>query len=259
MVQSPFARSLVISACVSGVVFSIATAPFALFKSNIIGVEVQNRDVYSAELKYLAGPYLALSGGMSAAVGLGIFGLMGLRQSTRKIAEAESAQQEIVRSLAVNQAELERIKFSEARLRSQNLNAFLQPAFAETPVAQISGTSQSVSREAFSKAISEVPPSYAQPGRLSAMLESPQELVQPVALEIPRSVYESSSEPGHEPLENLLQQLHQISQQVEELRGRPSNQLAACNDSLPPAKPLQPLISRSKVGGDVNGYGGLVS
>jgi len=29
-----------------------------------------------------------------------------LRQSTRKIAEAESAQQEIVRSLAVNQAEL---------------------------------------------------------------------------------------------------------------------------------------------------------
>jgi hypothetical protein len=59
------------------------------------------------------------------------------------------------------------------------------------------------------------------------MLESPQELVQPVALEIPRSVYESSLEPGHEPLENLLQQLHQISQQVEELRGRPSNQLAA--------------------------------
>ncbi len=233
MSQSPFARSLFISACASGVVFSIATVPFSMFKSNIIGVQLQNRDVYSAELKYLAGPYLALAGGMSAAVGLGVFGLIGWRQSARKVAGAESERQDVLRSLAVYQAELERMKFSEARLRSQNLSAFLSPELDST-VVQSSGSPETVPVDASSRAASETQSSYSHIGLVTApamrpnmALEDPQGLVQPVALEGHRPIYESGSGQGHEPLENLLQQLHQISQQVEELRGRSSNQLAA--------------------------------
>lgn len=233
MSQSPFARSLFISACVSGVAFSIAATPFALFKSNTVGLSLQNRDVYSSELKYLAGPYLALAGGVSAALGLGVFGLVGWRQSARKIASAESDRQNLAHSLSVHQAELERIKFSEARLRSQNLSGFLQPEFASPPVVQSNGFHEAVALEVAAKVAAEshssVPPmgfAVAPAAHPNPMPKEPQSFDQSAILGV-KSVRASGPEAGAEPLESLLQQLQQISKQVEELRGNGGNQLAA--------------------------------
>jgi hypothetical protein len=151
MSQSPFTRSLFISACVTGVLFSGAAVPFSMFKSSVVGIELQNRNIYSSELKYLAGPYLGLAGAVSAAVGVGVFGLMGWRQSARRVVEAESARQEIAHNLAVHQAELERIKFSEARLRSQNLSAFLQSDLSPVGVGQPPAFPEGVGLEVVSR------------------------------------------------------------------------------------------------------------
>lgn len=235
MSQSPFARSLFISACVSGIAFSIAATPFALLKSNTVGLSVQNRDVYSAELKYLAGPYLALAGGVSAALGLGVFGLVGWRQSARKIASSESDRQNLAHSLSVHQAELERIKFSEARLRSQNLSGFLQPEIASLPVAQSNDFQEAVALELAAKAAAEsrspVPPMsfvVAPSVRPSALPEESQSFDQVASLGAAvNPVHVSAPDTVAEPLESLLQQLQQISKQVEELRGHGGNQLAA--------------------------------
>ncbi len=198
MSQSPFARSLFIAACVSGAIFSATAAPLAIFKSNTVGIELQNKSIYSSELKYLAGPYLALAGGVSAAVGLGAFGLMGWRQSSRKLAGVESARQVMARDLAVHQAELERIKFSEARLHNADLNTFLYQGQAEKVVP-----SHNVDQP-FANGFS-----------------------QPIAIDSGRTAHAPSPEASSEPLEQLLNQLHQLSEQVEELRGRSGDRLAA--------------------------------
>lgn len=221
MSQSPFARSLFVAACVSGAIFSATAAPLAIFKANTVGFELQNRTIYSSELKYLAGPYLALAGGVSAAIGLGTFGLMGWRQSSRKLAGIESARQALAHDLAVHQAELERIKFSEARLRNANLNTFLYPAQAEkfsTNEASQVRAEMSVPRpETVSAAMSE-PPSQSFPTGFN----------QPVPIDSNFAAYVPNHHaPGSEPLDQLLKQLHQLSEQVEELRGRADNRLAA--------------------------------
>jgi hypothetical protein len=222
MSQSPFARSLFIAACVSGAIFSATTAPLAIFKSNIVGIELQNKSIYSSELKYLAGPYLALAGGMSAAVGLGAFGLMGWRQSSRKLAGVESSRQAMAHDLTVHQAELERIKFSEARLRNANLNAFLYQGQAEE--ADVSTASKIALESKLARPEAGVTsPSIGQPaGQPFANGFS-----QPIAIDSSRAAYAPSHAPGSEPLDQLLKQLHQLSEQVEELRGRSGNRLAA--------------------------------
>lgn len=222
MSQSPFARSLFIAACVSGAIFSATAAPLAMFKSNTVGIELQNKSIYSSELKYLAGPYLALAGGVSAAVGLGAFGLMGWRQSSRKLAGVESARQTMAHDLTVHQAELERIKFSEARLRNANLNAFLYQGQAEE--AGVS-TASKISLE----------PKLARPEAVVASHDMGQPVgqpfangfSQPIAIDSGRAAHIPIPEAGSESLDQLLNQLHQLSEQVEELRGRSGNRLAA--------------------------------
>ncbi len=222
MSQSPFARSLFVAACVSGAIFSATAAPLAMFKSNTVGIELQNKSIYSSELKYLAGPYLALAGGVSAAIGLGAFGLMGWRQSSRKLVGVESARQVMARDLAVHQAELERIKFSEARLRNANLNSFL---YQGQPQEAVVSTASKISLE----------PKLARPEAIVPPTNIGQAVGQPftggfshpLAIESSSPTYAPSHEPGPEPLDQLLNQLHQLSEQVEELRGRSGNRLAA--------------------------------
>jgi hypothetical protein len=221
MSQSPLARSLFTSACVSGVVFSAAALPFAAFKSNIVDLELQNQSIYSAELQYLAAPYLAATGGVSAALGLGVFGLVGWRQSARRVAEAESARQEMLRSLTAHQAELERIKFSEARLRSQNLTAFLQPGVDGAALAPAPNGA-----EPYASAVVGMGSTASQPSFAAATAEVSQNVPTPVETLDSQKTFEALAQPRHESLENLLHQLHQISKQVEELRSG-SNQVAA--------------------------------
>lgn len=227
MSQSPFARSLFVAACVSGAIFSATTAPLAIFKSNTVGVELQNKSIYSSELKYLAGPYLALAGGVSAAVGLGAFGLMGWRQSSRKLAGVESARQAMARDLAVHQAELERIKFSEARLRNANLNAFLYPGQAEEVDASTASKISLEPKLVRPEAVVTSPTNGQLAGQPMANVFSQPIAINSSLVDSSRAVYTPSPEAVSEPLDQLLKQLHQLSEQVEELRGRSGNRLAA--------------------------------
>jgi hypothetical protein len=225
MSQSSFAHSLLASTCVTGIIFSATALPFAALKSNVVNVELQNQPIFSSELQYLAAPYLAVAGGMSVAVGVGVFGVLGWRHSARKLSTIESNKAELTKTLAVHQAELERIKFSDARLRNQNLSAFLQP---ETPWQEASGP------------MSTHPRVEAQPAmpvhRLTQPEVSHQQFtsVKPDAVVINpsrpmpmESSHYSGSEMTHEPLESLLSQLQHLSHQVEELKKRSATQLAA--------------------------------
>ena len=125
MSQSPFARAFITSAIFAGAVFTASTFPLAIIESKVVDIELQNQTVFSSEAKDLAAPYLALSGAFSVALGFGVFGMMGWRNSVRKLAQVKGESDGFAHDLAVYQAELERIKFSESRLQAQSLAAFL--------------------------------------------------------------------------------------------------------------------------------------
>lgn len=134
MKLSTLQKSLALSVCVSGSLFAIAALPLAALRYQPVEVQLQNKPIFESELNAVAGPYLGIAGAFSAAIGGGILGMGGWRSAARR-SEAEKAKSsELERNLSAYQAELERIKFSEARLRAANLETFLAPQ--HTPTAQ---------------------------------------------------------------------------------------------------------------------------
>ncbi|MFM7220431.1 MAG: hypothetical protein ACKO21_09505 [Nodosilinea sp.] len=228
MSQSPFAHSLFASTCVAGIIFSATTLPFTAFKSNVVNVELQNQPIFTSELKYLAAPYLTVAGGISIAVGVGVFGVLGWRHSANKLAGSESSKEDLAKSLTAYQSELERIKFSESRLRTQQLSAFLQPS-------ELASRAPEEQREPVAVV---QPQSIVKPlHRSEQQLDTSHHLAisaQPNPATIAHSKSYTTglsrqivSEVEHEPFENLLSQLHHLSRQVEDLKNSSSSRLAA--------------------------------
>ncbi|HIK45592.1 MAG TPA: hypothetical protein IGR64_12020 [Leptolyngbyaceae cyanobacterium M65_K2018_010] len=226
MGQSSFAHSLFTSTCVAGVVFSATALPFAALKTNVVNLEIQNQPVFTSELKFLAAPYLAIAGGISAAVGVGVFGVLGWRDSAQKLAGSESTKAELAKRLASHQAELERIKFSESRLRTQDLTAFLQPSESawvgiEAPKATIATPEPSLGKSTkhleqgevnyHAKGIGQPETNGHSHGKFNAN----------------HSNLNGAHHGEQEPLESLLSQLQHLSRQVEELRNNSASQWAA--------------------------------
>jgi hypothetical protein len=232
MSQSSFAQSLFASACVTGVIFSATALPFAALKSNVVNVEVQNKSIVTSELQYLAAPYLAVAGGVSLAVGVGVFGLLGWRNSGQKLASTTEAKDDLSKRLAAHQSELERIKFSDARLTSQDLSQFLHtdPAWpAPTVVSPPSPSSniQIVSDQPV------LPMHYIEspatsPAKLAhAMKPSVVSAVISPTMAAVESRPSDSPAVAQEPLDSLMSQIQQLSRQVEELRSHSSPRIAA--------------------------------
>ncbi|NER80618.1 MAG: hypothetical protein F6K42_13795 [Leptolyngbya sp. SIO1D8] len=126
MTLSPLQKALLSSACTSGAVFTIATVPLAMYRSQPVEVQVQNQPVFASELNTLAGPYLGVTGAFSVALGAGILGMSGWRLAASKSESEQAKSSELERSLLAYKAELERIKFSDTRLKAQDLEAFLE-------------------------------------------------------------------------------------------------------------------------------------
>ena len=236
MSQSSFAQSLLASTCVTGIIFSAAALPFAALKSNVVNVEIQNQPVVSSELQYLAAPYLAVAGGVSAAVGVGVFGILGWRNSARKLANTAAVNADLSKTLDVHKAELERIKFSEARLRTQDLSQFLKadsesweaPQTAPLPRKAPKSNIEIVEAEPVIP-MHHIAPPEPSPAKLAHAMK-PTVMASSLSLadkgvESHPTVVPMAAE--QEPLESLLSQIQQLSRQVEELRGRSSSQIAA--------------------------------
>jgi len=229
MSQSPFARALITSACVAGAVFTASAFPLALNKAKVVDIELQNQPIFASEMRDLAAPYLSISGVFSVALGFGVFGILGWRTSVRKLSEIESQSSTLTKDLVTYQAELERIKFSESRLRAQNLTPYLEPsstpAFEATPPEAATCSSYEIVTEKAAMLSGE-----------NAQKTDLRRTVDPWQVRYslrPLSLRQQSSAPTVEPaspsvdsqgevLTNLLQQLDQLSQQVEDLRqGKP--------------------------------------
>ena len=232
MSQSSFAQSLFASTCVTGVIFSATALPFAALKSNVVNVEVQNQPIFTSELQYLAAPYLTVAGGVSAAVGVGVFGILGWRNSARKLSSTAATNADLSKTLAAHQAELERIKFSDARLRNQDLSQFLQ-ADSAWPAPSAPSRPRPSSNIEIVEAQPVIPMHRVAPPEISTtkLAHAMKPSIVPATIAQAGKVVESRSSESpavaQEPLESLMSQIQQLSRQVEELRSPSSTRMAA--------------------------------
>jgi hypothetical protein len=127
MSLSPLQKSLLASASVGSVIFGVSTIPLAANSSLPVEVKVRNQPVFEDEMNALAGPYLGVAGTVSIAVGIGILGMSGWRSAASHSESEKVKRSELEKNLLACKAELERIKFSDARLQNEKLGDFLQP------------------------------------------------------------------------------------------------------------------------------------
>lgn len=229
MSQSPFARAFITSAFVAGAVFTASTFPLAMTKSKVVDIELQNQTIFSSEMKDLSAPYLAFSAAFSVALGFGIFGIMGWQHAVRKLAKFEGNSSDLAHELAIHRAELERIKFSESRLKAQNLSEFLPASHSfRSHLAEATRNPESAFATLTSHAAHDI---ELDPAR--GLCQAPSSngsqvpdsnLTQPLH---PMPELRSESDPKGEAITSLLQQLNQLSQQVEKLRDNNADGLAA--------------------------------
>ena len=221
MSSSSFAKAFIKSACAAGIIFTASAFPLAFSKTKVVSIELQNQPIFSSEMRDLAAPYLALSGSFSVAIGFGLFGMFGWQAANRKLSKVASESSNVARDLAIHQAELERIKFSEARLQGQNLTAFLQPS-SNAPVVNQTNHAPSGLGGANIPHVGQTMPAPIRYQPVSASVYQPTATFvaqgQPAAEEF---------EPKGDALSSLLVQLNHLSQQVEELQSRQTSGLAA--------------------------------
>lgn len=247
MTTLPIQRALIPAVCIAGSVFAASTAPLAMYRSEVVEVELQNQSLFTAEVRDLAAPYLGTVGIVSAAIGASIMGFSGWRQSARKSEAAESKLSSLQREMLAQQVELEKVKFSDSRLRSQQLDAFLAPAPEEAhrpPIAAMPTRMAQTSAAPMAKAPAAPKPaaavpyvSYPQQTAAAAELNPVKDKAM-MALSAAQS-YASYSRPNDgvgedtagapkgTQLEQLLNQLKELTNQVEELRTSQPNQMAA--------------------------------
>lgn len=133
MTVSPFRTSLLFSILLSGSVFTAATLPLAMFRSQPVQVQVQNKTVFDSELNAISNPYLWLTGGFSAVLGIGTLALSGWRLSANKLEKDREKAAEMEQKLQASKTELERVSFSSARLGAQGLDSFLEAQLPQIP------------------------------------------------------------------------------------------------------------------------------
>jgi hypothetical protein len=127
MALSSVHRSLLSATLATGTVFAAVVSPFALHRSQVIELTIQNQPVLSTDLKSLSGPYLGFSGFISTVIGFSVLGLGGWRSAAHKVRTLENQVSSLQQDVLIHRSELERIKFSEKQLQERHLNTFVDP------------------------------------------------------------------------------------------------------------------------------------
>lgn len=161
MPLSPLQKALLSSLCISGAVFTVSTAPLAMYRSQSLQVQVQNESVFAAELDALAGPYIGIASAISLLIGAGVLGISGWRTAAKESEVEQARAAELERNLLASKAELERVKFSEARLKAQGLEGFLETDAAVMPPSSLASTHTSATSVLPEPLASQKPPFLA--------------------------------------------------------------------------------------------------
>lgn len=127
MALSSLQKSLLTSFSVGSVLFGFSTVPLAMLRTLPVEVEVSEQVVFEDEVDALSGPYLGVTGALTAALCFGILGVSGWRSAAKNAESEQEKSSQLETHLLACKAELERLRFSDARLSAEHLEEFLEP------------------------------------------------------------------------------------------------------------------------------------
>lgn len=119
-------KLLVPAALAAGTVFSLFTAPLALYGSQQLEIQLKEERIFEGELREIATPYLALAGILSLGTGVALCAIAGWRQSNQQFDEVEKLLTEAEQKLKQKEAQLQETLLSDAYLADSGLRFFLE-------------------------------------------------------------------------------------------------------------------------------------
>lgn len=227
MTTPSFKRSVLLALVVSGSVFSIATAPLALYRTQPIKVHVKNAPFFEAELSAIAGPYMTAVGLFNLALGAGILGFSGWRAAAAESERMKTHASTLERQLTAYKTQLERVQFSEARLQDQGLETFLSTAEASPSQYQPSPQMPAAATKGAEAPVVSILAGASRIAPLSPM--SPSRVGNSCKAEVLRDLTPAPLSP--EQLESMFHQLQALTVQVEGLQAQ-SAQSARCQEPV---------------------------
>lgn len=209
-----FSQSLISSTVVAGVTFCAAALPLVALNSDAVTVQVNDEPVFVGQFRDVAGPYVGIAMAVSLGVGAVHLATQGWRESGSKLSEAEDEITRLKQQLKEEVARVEAIQFSERKLETVGLSAFLDEAEprASAPAQQIQPN----------------PAQVARPRRqLAAATTMPAaQAFHGYAASTPNALQPSAPQPVEaeaQPLDDLMSQLKHVMTQVERLQGQGVN------------------------------------
>ena len=125
MTESRFKKFVLPSVLLSAGVFSALTLPLAVFGSQPVTIQLQDKQVFHGQLRDVAMPYLGLAGALSLGAGIATVAVTGWQLSTRKSVAVELQLSGLEQNLKEKEELLEQLKLSKSRLETTGLSAFL--------------------------------------------------------------------------------------------------------------------------------------
>jgi hypothetical protein len=159
---------LVPATLAAGAVFSVLTAPLALFGSAPVNVQLQGETIFDSKLKDVATPYLGLAGVLSLGVGITSLAVTGWRHSARQSEKVEQQLLGTQQQLRQKETQLQTLFLSDRHLEATGLEFFLEdetviqqdhPAQSSTPSQPLIQTAAQVAQPMMVPAIPAIAPS----------------------------------------------------------------------------------------------------
>jgi hypothetical protein len=163
-------KFLVPATLAAGAVFSVCTAPLALFGSEPITIGMKGTEVVKGTLKDIAVPYLGLASALSLGVGVTSLALAGWRQSSRKSGKLEEQVSGMQNQIKEKEGQIQEFLLSDRNLETTGLQFFLEDADPAQPVPTpaVSRPSQPVAQSVVASPIVQTAAQVAQPLVFSA-------------------------------------------------------------------------------------------
>jgi hypothetical protein len=132
----------------AGAVFSVCTAPLALFGSQPITLEMKGTEVLKGNLKDIAVPYLGLASALSVGVGITSLALAGWQQSSRRSGKLEQQVSGMQNQLKEKEGQIQEFLLSDRNLETTGLHFFLEDedSIQSIPATSVDYSSQTVAQ-----------------------------------------------------------------------------------------------------------------
>lgn len=134
MIAPSLGKFLVPATLAAGAVFSVLTAPLALFGSEPITIGMKGTEVVKGTLKDIAVPYLGVASALSLGVGVTSLALAGWRQSSRKSGKLEEQVSGMQNQIKEKEGQIQGLILSDRNLETTGLQFFLEDADPAQPV-----------------------------------------------------------------------------------------------------------------------------